>query len=495
MERHLVRRRIPNRIEAHVAIDGKRIAGLRLTAGVLVHRPLHVHTCGTERPALERPRLGAVIRTVGANGRRGKLVGVISVLKLPAVLVGAITILRVVLVLVIKVEAVRVLGHLRAVGQPDRAERHLAARRDVVGGRHVGDGVAVPVVVEVQVVGVRLRSARRHVPRTGAVDILRAVVGMGVRTSHVQARAGVLLFDRVRGHRLHLAGHRIVLGVALVLVLTYGVVPAIRIIVFNLTTLVRNPHQIIEVVFGDRRVVYGHQIQVVLGVGRVVIVDADLFHVGDIQIRDLEAMVVSVVADAPVEPVGHQVVAQAGAGDIARLVERHRPLRIGDDLGAHGRVRSHNGGLALVVLARVEEATLAVLAIGRPPRDHPGPSATTARVVQSADNTLARPGNGPDVAQVRAVLGADGDGPRDGHSRGAAHVGAHPSIAVSAVSAVMACAVAEVEVSVRNRRAFAEAVAVCVGGYAIVRRTAVDSGRSIVGEQQLVDVAGEVDVD
>ena len=495
MERHLVRRRIPNRIEAHVAIDGKRIAGLRLTAGVLVHRPLHVHTCGTERPTLERPRLGAVIRTVGANGRRGELGGVISVLKLPAVLVGAINILRVVLVLVIKVEAVRVLGHLRAVGQPDSAERHLAARREVVGGRHVGDGVAIPVVVEVQVVGVRLRSARRPVPRTVTVGIPRAVVGMGVRTSHVQARAGVLLFDRVRGHRLHPAGDGVVLGFALVDVPTYGVVRASRITVFNLTVLVRNPHQIIEVVFGDRRVVYGHQIQEVLGVGRIVIADADLVHAGDIQVRHLEAVVVAVVADVPVEPVCHQVVAQAGAGDFARVVDRHRLRRIGDDLGAHGRVRSHDGGLAGVVLVRVEEATLAVLASGRSPRDHPGRSATTGMVLQ-ADNTLVRLGNGPDVAQVRAVLGADGDGLRDGHSRGVAHAGAHPSIGViSVVSAVMAFAVAEVEVSVRNRRAVAVAVAVCVDGYAIVRRIAADSGPSIVREQQLVDVAGEVDVD
>ena len=493
MEGYTIRRGIPNRIEAQVALDGKRVAGLRPAAGVPVHRPLHVRARRTKRPTLERPFLGAVIRTVGTHGGRAEG-GPIGIRELPAVFSRAID-HRVVLVLVIQLVAVRVLGHLRAVGQPDRAERHLAARREVVGGRHVGDGVAVPVVVEVQVVGVRLRSARRPVPRTVTVGIPRAVVGMGVRTSHVQARAGVLLFDRVRGHRLHLAGDGVVLGVALVVVLTYGVVRAMRIIVFNLTVLVRNPHQIIEVVFGDRRVVYGHQIQEVLGVGRVVIVDADLVHAGDIQIRDLEAVVVAVVADAPVEPVGHQVVAQAGVGDIARLVEHHRPRRVGDDLGAHGCVRSHNGGLAGVVLARVEEATLAVLAIGRSPRDHPGRSATIAMVVQAV-NTLARPGNGPDVAQVRTVLGADGDGLRNGHILGVAHVGAHPSIGVTiAASAVMACAVAEVEVSVRNRRAMAEAVAVSADSHTIRGRIAVKACLTIISKLQLIDIAREVDVD
>ena len=130
MERHLVRRRGPNGVEAHVALDGKRFAGLRPAAGVLVHRPLHVHTCGTERPALERPFLGAVLRTVGAHGGRAEG-GPIGIRELPAVFARAID-LRVVLVLVIQLVAVHVLGHLRAVGQPDRTERHLAASRDVV---------------------------------------------------------------------------------------------------------------------------------------------------------------------------------------------------------------------------------------------------------------------------------------------------------------------------------------------------------------------------
>ena len=272
MERHLVRRRIPNRIEAHVALDGKRIAGLRLTAGVLVHRPLHVHTCGTERPALERPRLGAVIRTVGAHGGRAEG-GPIGIRELPAVFSRAID-HRVVLVLVIQLVAVRVLGHLRTVGQPDRAERHLAARRDVAGGRHVGDGVALPVVVEVQVVGVRRRSARRPVPRTVTVGIPRAVVGMGVRTSHVQARAGVLLFDRVRGHRLHPAGD----GVVLAVVRAHRVVGPVRVVVRDLPVVIGHPHQVVEAVPGDRRVVRRDQVQEVALVGRIIVVDADPLH-------------------------------------------------------------------------------------------------------------------------------------------------------------------------------------------------------------------------
>ena len=97
---------------------------------------------------------------------------------------------------------------------------------------------------------------------------------MGVRTSHVQARAGVLLFDRVRGHRLHPAGD----GVVLAVVRAHRVVGPVRVVVRDLPVVIGHPHQVVEAVPGDRRVVRRDQVQEVALVGRIIVVDADPLH-------------------------------------------------------------------------------------------------------------------------------------------------------------------------------------------------------------------------
>ena len=87
----------------------------------------------------------------------------------------------------------------------------------------------------------------------------------------MQPGAGVLLFDGVGGHRLHLPGH----GVITSIVCAHGIECAVGITVGDLITIERHPHQIVKAVLGDSRVVRGHQIQEVSPIHGVIVVNTD----------------------------------------------------------------------------------------------------------------------------------------------------------------------------------------------------------------------------
>ena len=486
MEGHRIGGRIPDGVEPQVARDGEGVTGLALGLGVLIHGPLHVHAGGAKGPALERPRGRAVCMPVGADGGSSSS----RTINIPAIFCCTILLLLVVGVLITQVEGVLLLCHLRAVGQGNGAQGHLGvAGGAVIDGRHVGDGVPVPVVVEIEVVGNGL-SANRITRFTSLISIFRRVIRGLIRLCHVQTGAGVLHTNIIGGHGVHLPGHGVILGDSSAGISAHRIIAAVGIIVGDLITVERHPHQIVKVVFGDGLVVRGHQIQEVVYIRGVIVVNADTLHIGNVQVRHFVAVIVPIVADVSVKPVGNQVVPQAGILESTIFGISYRLLRIGNDLRTHGGVGAHDGGFARIAGTGIEVSAFIVLAVGGAPGDHSGGSTTITGVVIRG-NVFLRPGNRPDVPQVRAVLGPDGDGLGDRHASGVLHIGAHPAIGIRCIAAAfMRGAVIKVQHTIRNRRAFAEAVSICAERHSKVAAVCC----AIIGKQQLVDVPGEVDV-
>ncbi len=201
------------------------------------------------------------------------------------------------------------------------------------------------------------------------------------------------------------------------------------------------------------------------------------------------------MADASVKPVGNQIVPQTRGIEAAVRIVDHRLRRIGNDLSAHGRVGAHNGGLALVVFAGIKESTLTVFAVRGAPGDHSHNVATASDVIKGIDVFL-RPGYGPDIPQIRAILGPDGNGLGNRHLTAAIHTCPHPAVAiVGTVAAIMAGAIAKIQIAIRDCRAVAEAVAIGADCHAEIGSVSIGRGSAIVCKQQLVDIPGEVDID
>ena len=334
MEGHRVGRCVPNRVEPQVALNGKHLSGLSLGLGVFAHGPLHIHAGRTKGPALEGPCGGAIFRPVGADS------GLIG--RSPAIR-GIRIFVR-----IVQPEAILLLGYLRAVGQLHRAQGVLSLIYVLlIGGNRVGDGVPVSIVVEIEVVGGVLSTDRCSVISAIRICVLRAMVRSHICSGHMQPGAGILLCDRIGRHRVHLAGHSVIASI----VSAYRVISAVGVIIGDLSVCVRHPHQIVKVVFGDGLVIRGHQIQEVLLIRGVIVVNTDTLQTGNIQIRHLITVVVPIVADISVKPVGDQVMPQVCV------------LRVRNNLSAHSGVGAHNSGFAGIVQTGIEESTFIVLAI------------------------------------------------------------------------------------------------------------------------------------
>ena len=143
MEGHRIGRRIPNCIEPQVALNGESLSSLPLCFRILIHGPLHIHTGWAKAPALECPCGRAVFRPVRADSG-------FRVSSRPAICRIRI------FVLIVQLIAILFLSHQCAVRQLDGAQRHLDSGRNIVGGRHVGDGIPVSVIVEIEVIRIIL---------------------------------------------------------------------------------------------------------------------------------------------------------------------------------------------------------------------------------------------------------------------------------------------------------------------------------------------------
>ncbi len=253
VEGHRIGGRVPDGVQPEVTLHGE--------GGWVVfsrRRPLHIHAAGAKGPALEVPFRLAVCGPIRAdvNGSRDRP-GIL------AVLVG---------VLIIQGKAVFFLGHLCAVGQLDGTQGHLRVRGAVVGGGHVGDDVAISVVVEVEVVGVVLGATGSAIISAVGISIPCGMIRRAICSCHVQPGAGILLLDAVGGHGVHLTGNGIVASV----VLTHRIVSAVGNVIGDRPIHVGDPHQIVKGVFRHGLVVHGYQIQEVLLVCGVIVIDADL---------------------------------------------------------------------------------------------------------------------------------------------------------------------------------------------------------------------------